>query len=62
MQGAPALARIEVPQDQIGTAAGLRRGIVEPLKRLGYTYVALDLMGFRSGSMNEAIADDDERQ
>jgi uncharacterized protein len=32
-----------------------RRRVVEGLKALGYTYVTLDLAGFRSGSMNEAI-------
>ena len=34
---------------------GVRERVVERLQALGYTYVALDLAGFRSGSMNEAI-------
>ena len=29
--------------------------VVAELKRLGFTYIALDLQGFRSGSLNEAI-------
>jgi uncharacterized protein len=33
-----------------------RDQILEELEALGYTYVTLDLAGFRSGSMNEAIA------
>jgi uncharacterized protein len=33
-----------------------RERIVTRLKNLGYTYVALDLAGFRSGSMNETLA------
>ena len=49
------LARIEVPADLIDRAAGLRDKIVGPLKALGYTYVSLDLQGFRSGSMNEVL-------
>lgn len=32
-----------------------RRRVVARLKELGYTYVALDLEGYRSGSMNEAL-------
>ena len=50
-------ARIEVPADQIGelVANGKRETIVGALKELGYIYVTLDLEGFRSGSMNEAL-------
>jgi uncharacterized protein len=28
---------------------------VKRLKEMGYTYVTLDLQGFRSGSMNEVL-------
>ncbi len=49
------LARIEVPAADLGRVAAQRQGIVERLKSLGYTYVALDLEGFRSGSMNEPL-------
>jgi uncharacterized protein len=34
-----------------------RERIVAYLKQLGYIYVTLDLEGFRSGSMNEALAE-----
>ncbi|MFO8006163.1 MAG: ATP-dependent sacrificial sulfur transferase LarE [Candidatus Brocadiia bacterium] len=33
-----------------------RREVVEHLKKLGYDYVALDLEGYRTGSMNEPLA------
>jgi|GEM_PF-3475552 len=33
-----------------------RRATIEALKALGYVYVTLDLLGFRSGSMNEVPA------
>ena len=33
----------------------MREQVVELGKRLGFTYVALDLAGFRSGSLNEAL-------
>ncbi|MCK4625945.1 MAG: ATP-dependent sacrificial sulfur transferase LarE, partial [Phycisphaerae bacterium] len=50
-----AIARVEVPADSIEQAASMRNSIADPLKALGYTYVTLDLEGFRSGSMNEEI-------
>ncbi|NOK60839.1 MAG: ATP-dependent sacrificial sulfur transferase LarE [Chloroflexi bacterium AL-W] len=48
------IARIEVPLDMIQRVVEHRETIVHHLKELGYTYVTLDLQGFRSGSMNEA--------
>jgi uncharacterized protein len=33
----------------------VRRGIVDTLKSLGYKYVALDLCGYRTGSLNEVL-------
>ena len=52
------VARIEVP---LVEAARLfqepdRQKLVSYLKQLGYTYVTLDLEGFRSGSMNEVLS------
>ncbi|MBP3893725.1 MAG: ATP-dependent sacrificial sulfur transferase LarE [Atopobiaceae bacterium] len=51
------LARIEVPADAIATIASepLRTHVVERLRELGFTYVSLDLQGFRSGAMNEIL-------
>lgn len=49
------LARIEVPVDDIAAVMNRRDGIVNALNEAGYTYVTLDLQGFRSGSMNEAL-------
>jgi len=51
------IARIEVlPEDMLRLLAEpLRRELVERFKTLGYTYVTLDLAGFRSGSMNETV-------
>jgi pyridinium-3,5-biscarboxylic acid mononucleotide sulfurtransferase len=52
------VARVEVDVDQIGRAAGAARvEIGRRLRELGFTYVTLDLQGFRSGSMNEAPED-----
>ena len=51
------IARIELdPQDMaIILKEDIRRGIVDHLKALGYKYVALDLAGYRIGSLNEVL-------
>jgi uncharacterized protein len=51
------MARIEVPLEDMArfSQAKFRRQVVGRLKLIGYTYVALDLQGFRSGSMNEVL-------
>lgn len=51
------IARIEVEPDglQLLMRDENRERVVARLKELGYRYVALDLAGFRSGSMNEAL-------
>jgi uncharacterized protein len=50
-------ARIEVPLSDFSVVMDrdAREHIVAQFKALGYTYVTLDLAGFRSGSMNEAL-------
>lgn len=47
------VARLEVEADAVATVMEHRGAIAERLKRLGFVYVALDLDGFRSGSLNE---------
>ncbi len=58
------IARIEVLPGDLAVLASepARTRVVERLKAIGYTYVTLDLEGFRSGSMNEAIATTEERR
>ena len=53
------LARIEVPVDALAELVdpGRRARLVDGLHDLGFTWVTLDLEGFRSGSMNELLAD-----
>jgi len=53
-----AVARIEVPADELETLLAMREAVVAGIRDAGFTYVALDLAGFRSGSMNEVL---DER-
>jgi uncharacterized protein len=49
-----AVARLEVEPGQLGMAFDLRGDIARAVHAAGFTYVALDLDGFRTGSMNEA--------
>lgn len=46
------IARIEVPADDFMKLLGYREQIVSSLKNLGFTYITLDMEGFRSGSMD----------
>ena len=58
------VARIEVPPDEIDkiVTEPLRSTVVEKLKALGFRFVAVDLQGFRSGSLNESLSDEQKRQ
>jgi len=49
------IARIEVLSEDLSMALNKREEIVRGLKGVGFEYVTLDLMGFRSGSMNEVL-------
>jgi uncharacterized protein len=51
------IARLEVSLLDIGKVLLHREEIVHDLKAIGFTYVTLDLEGFRSGSMEEALPD-----
>jgi pyridinium-3,5-biscarboxylic acid mononucleotide sulfurtransferase len=49
------IARLELETSELGRAVELRQKLVELGKSCGFTYVALDLEGFRSGAMNETL-------
>ncbi len=51
------VARIEVGKEEIAKFLedGNRDFIVEKFKEYGFTYIALDLQGYRTGSLNERI-------
>lgn len=57
------IARIEIPSDQFSllTEPNTASRVVEKLKSLGYAYVTLDLQGYRTGSMNEVLSEDEKR-
>jgi uncharacterized protein len=57
------LARIEVPAADLARLAdpAAREDLVGRLKGLGFTFVTLDLVGFRSGSLNALVSLDNKR-
>ncbi|MDP8975938.1 MAG: ATP-dependent sacrificial sulfur transferase LarE [Actinomycetota bacterium] len=52
-----ALARLEVHPDELARAFEEREAVVGAVRQAGYTYVTLDLEGFRSGNLNQALSD-----
>ncbi|MDH4201987.1 MAG: ATP-dependent sacrificial sulfur transferase LarE [Phycisphaerae bacterium] len=56
------IARIEVPTVDIQkvVSESVRQQIVERMKELGFQYISLDLQGFRSGSLNETLSEDEK--
>jgi uncharacterized protein len=49
------VARLEVPPEQMGEALARGAEVTDAVKAAGYQYVALDLEGYRTGSMNEVL-------
>jgi pyridinium-3,5-biscarboxylic acid mononucleotide sulfurtransferase len=56
--------RIEVGPAEIARFAddAFREEMVSALKDTGFTYITLDLMGFRSGSMNEVLTESEKKK
>jgi uncharacterized protein len=52
-----ALARIEIGREELARALSLDMAatLVETFRDIGYQYVALDLAGYRQGSLNEVL-------
>lgn len=51
-------ARIETPPEAIPRIAARAGEVAAALKDAGFAFVALDLCGYRTGSMNEVLAED----
>ena len=49
------IARIELAPEELFRSIELREDIVSFFQKLGFPYVALDLLGYRTGSMNETL-------
>ncbi len=49
------IARLEVPPEDFEIILSQREKITERLRTIGYTFIALDLVGYRMGSLNALI-------
>ena len=49
------IARIEIMSDDMVRFMEMRDRVVSEFKKLGFSYITLDLVGFRSGSMDEVL-------
>lgn len=49
------MARIEINREEFPKMISVSKQVYEYLKNLGFTYVSLDLCGYRTGSMNEVL-------
>lgn len=58
------VARIEVPPEDIPRFADeeLRRKTYEEFRTAGFSYTALDLLGYRTGSLNEALPESEGKE
>lgn len=54
------IARIEIPRDQFLLMVEKVDQVVEELKACGFTYVTMDLQGYRTGSMNETLSEEEK--
>lgn len=55
-------ARIEVHDHDISKIVENRKDIVVKLKALGFKFVSVDLQGFRSGSLNEMLTQEEKQK
>jgi uncharacterized protein len=51
------VARVEVDPAEMERAWELRTPVASAIREAGFTYVAQDLDGYRSGSLNETLSD-----
>jgi len=58
------IARIEIRKEDIPKLLEekLRKQVLSRFKKLGYSYITVDLEGYRTGSMNEVLKGDDRNE
>jgi uncharacterized protein len=49
------IARIEVIKDDLDKILKHKEAIADYFKKLGFTYVTMDIEGYRTGSLNEVL-------
>lgn len=56
------IARIELEVSDFNKFIKEKLNVIDEFKNLGFSYVTLDLEGFRSGSMDEGLSEEDKRK
>ena len=58
------LARIEVPEEDMPRlmADNFRKELYSRFKEIGFTYVSLDLQGYKMGSMNAVLEETNKKR
>ena len=54
------VARIELQKNEFSKLLEIADDVTAYFKEVGFTYIALDLQGYRTGSMNETLKDEDK--
>ena len=54
------LARIEVSPTDFGLLLDNREAVYSKLKDIGFAYITMDMIGYRTGSMNEVLSHADK--
>lgn len=56
------IARIELEVSDFNKFIEKRQEVIDEFKALGFSYVTLDLEGFRSGSMDEGLSEEEKKK
>lgn len=56
------IARIELTPEDFMAFIEKRDQVIKEFKNLGFSYVTLDLEGFRSGSMDESLSEEEKKK
>ena len=56
------LARIEVLPDELEKLLTCRQKVTEGLRAAGFAYITMDLQGYRTGAMNEVLAEAEKQK
>jgi uncharacterized protein len=54
------LARLEFIPTEMDKAWGIKRQLEDICKKSGFSYITIDLTGYRTGSMNEVLSESDK--
>lgn len=55
------LARLEFIPSEMDKAWGIKRQLEDICKKSGFSYITIDLTGYRTGSMNEVLSESDKQ-